>query len=369
MKQNQNHVPAVGRLALTSLAMTVGVLPALLSAARVQAQGGGRSTIPGIRGTQITGDDLEFDFGSKQYILTGDVKLRSGEKALDAQKMTVQLTATRELEWAKCEGGVYLEQKNTADGTQMTGKGRTLEYYEKKQLAYLKGGILVTQSSPRLLKPAEITGDHVDLNLQTKVNVVYGGGGKQAKVHAEPKGNPQAGGAGKKSESPEPVDLLGDQITMNSETQEYVSNGSPRMQRPTSDLRAKTIRFQIDQETNEVKTAYADDNVIFDGKSTQGSVIHATGDKGVFTQATNEVTLDGQVHATIKDPDQDEPSVYQGQRFVYNTVTGNYRLKGNPGGPATVVLPQRPAAPEKPATPGKPAAPATPATEAKKPGQ
>lgn len=376
MIRNGNRNSPVGRLALTSLALAAIATPALLNAAFAQAQDTGRAVIPNIRGTLITGDEMEFDFGTKQYVLTGDVKLRSAGKNLDAAKMTVQLTAARELEWAKCDGGVYLEQKNPQDGTQMTGKGRTLEYYEKKQLAYLKGGIFVTQSSPRLVKPLEVTGDHIDMNLQTKVNVVHGGDGssKQAKVHVEPKGNPPAAGAAQKTETPEPVDLIGDQIQMNSETQEYVSNGNPQMVRPSSNLRAKTIRFQVDQTSNEVKNAYADDNVIFDGKSSQGSVVHATGDKGVYAKATNEVTLTGTVHATVKDPDQDEPSVYQGNRFLYNTQSGSYKLSRDPQGPqASVVLPQRPTPAEKPGDkpgekPAKPAAPVTPA-DVKKPGR
>ena len=376
MMGNGKTYSPVGRITFLALVVGATIVPALLNAARAQETA--RDTRR-FGNTEIVADELAFDFTAKQYTASGDVKLRSTDKRLDAEHMVVQLTPTREMEWAKCDGSVYLERKNPQDGTQMTGKGRTLEYYEKKQLAYLKGGVFVTQTSPRLLKPAEITGDHIDMNLQTKVNVVHGADGKQAKVHIEPKGNPQPGAGDKKPETPEPADLIGDQIQMNSETQEYVSSGNPRMVRPSSNLSAKTIRFQVDNATNDVKMAYADNNVIFDGKSSQGSIVHATGDNGVYNKATNEVTLEGTVHATVKDPDQDEPSVYQGKRFVYNTQTGNYKLQRDPKGPqATVLLPQRPDQGDKPGDkpgakpgekPAKPAAPVTPATEAKKSGQ
>jgi len=97
----------------------------------------------------------------------------------------------------------------------------------------------------------------------------------------------------------------------------------------------------VESASNDVKTAYADDDVVFDAQGQGGSIIHATGDNAVYNRDQKEVVLTGNVHATTKDPDDEAPTVYQGHQFIYNTLTRSYRLRRDPskGPQATVVLP------------------------------
>ncbi|HTE18486.1 MAG TPA: hypothetical protein VK689_08905, partial [Armatimonadota bacterium] len=90
-------------------------------------------------------------------------------------------------------------------------------------------------------------------------------------------------------------------------------------------------------------------DVIFDGQGESGSVIHATGDNAVFTRDVNELVVSGMVLATVKDPDEEKPTVYQGAKFTYNTRTRASRLSGPgaivrfPGGNLPVKKPGAPA--------------------------
>jgi lipopolysaccharide transport protein LptA len=296
-------------------------------------------------------DELEFDFKTRQYTFSGNVRLTTRDGYLKAPRMVVQRTAEQALDWARCEGGVYLERKNAEDGTVMTGEGRTLEYYELKQLAHLVGAAVVRQSSPRLARPAVVRGERIDMNLESRVHVVAGVPGKQAVAHLEPLGRP--GPDGKPGVPPEPVDLIADRISMKSATQEYEAVGNPRFVRPSSRLTAEVIRFQVDPSSNDVRTATAQRRVVFDGKGEQGSLVHATGDLGTFDKETSEVTLTGNVHATVRDPDEEEPSVYQGHQFLYNTQTGYRKLIRGKDAQASVVLPPGKAARTE-STPARP---------------
>jgi lipopolysaccharide transport protein LptA len=339
------------RAALLGLALAAAVLPAL-TPPRAQAQVGAPEKSAAQEKVQygfttVLADNIDYDLSSRRHVFTGHVKLTTKDTEMTADAMTVQFTMKRELEWSKCEGNVFVEKKNQQDGTSMTARGRTLEYYDQEQKANIKGDVVVYQSSPRLAKPAMVTGSRVDMDLKTKQNVVFKSADSQAKVHVEPKGEPGAdakGQDGKRQEGkpepktaaasgpPEPVDLVGDRIEMNSATQQYVATGSPVMVRPTSRLEARKIHFQVEEKGNDVKVAYADDDVVFDGQGQNGSVMHATGDHGVYTRDINEIVLTGTVHATTKDPGDDEPSVWQGDKFVYNTLTRAGRLLSLGGG-------------------------------------
>ncbi len=268
---------------------------------------------------EILADEIEFDADKNQYILAGNVDLKSKDTHLTSEKMTVQLTPKKELVSALCEGKVFIDKKNPEEGTTVTARSQTATYHEVQQHADLKGAVRVEQSSPRLAKPAVIIGDKVDLDLKAGRNVVLRGPGAQAKVHIEPKGE-----AGKPV--PEPVDLTADRIEMNSNTQQYVATGKPAMIRPSSQLRAKIIRFELDDKGTEVKIARAEEDVVIDNKSENGSLLHATGNLATYRKPENLVTLDGAVAATVTRPGDEQPSTYAGDHFEYNLKSGGHKL-------------------------------------------
>ncbi len=299
--------------------------------------------------TVILSDDLEYDLAARQYILTGHCEVLTRDSRLTADKMTVQMNAANEAEKSVSEGKVSLERRDLEAGTKMTGKGNYLEYYHIDQKGFLRGseaeGVVMTQESPRLARPAVITGLRVDFDQKTKVNVVQRSASAQARAHVEPKGT-----EGKTP--PEPADLIADKITQNAGTQEYVAVGSPKMVRPSSTLSAKTIRFTVEQKNNEINTALAEEKVVYDGKSDNGSVVHATGNKGTFDRETNLLTMEGDAYATVLDPGQEKPQVYQGTTFLYNNKTGYRRLKQ---GTVSVPTPPKKPAGEMPPPEKKPA--------------
>jgi len=299
--------------------------------------------------TVITAGEIDYNTEKRQYIFTVDVDLVSKTTHMTSDRMTVQLDDQNQMQWAKCDGNVTIDKKDP-DGTMMTGRGRTMEYYDVEQKANLQGNVTVTQSSERLAKPAVITGSRVDMDLKTKKNVVYRSPDTQAKAHIEPKGK-------EGDPTPEPADLVGDRIDQDGQNNEYVATGKPFFVRPSSRLQAKTIRFSVDQKTNDIDVAYAEENVIYDGQSEKGSVVHCTGDHGEFHKDQNLMTMDGSpdgggtVHATVKDPGDEKPTIYQGVKFIYNTETGYRKLVGKP---ASIILP------DKPKKQGPAAAPASP---------
>lgn len=268
---------------------------------------------------EILADEIEFDADKNQYILVGNVDLKSKDTHLTSEKMTVQLTPKKELVSAVCEGKVFIDKKNPEDGTFVTARSRTATFHEVEQHADLQGAVRVEQSSPRLAKPAVITGEKVDLDLKAGRNIVQRGPNAQAKVHVEPKGE-----TGKPA--PEPVDLTADRIEMNSNTQQYVATGKPVMVRPSSRLQAKTIRFELDDRGTEVKVAYAEEDVVIDNKSENGSLLHATGNLATYRKPENLVTLDGAVAATVTRPGDEQPSTYAGEHFEYNLKSGGHKL-------------------------------------------
>jgi len=334
---NHSHSVYSFRLAGAALALTLAASPAFFSGAHVQAQEAAaqqNQQQQKFGETIVTADQIDYDLGKKQVIASGNVDLVSGESHLTAEKMTVQMAANKGLDWARCEGKVVVEKKNAEENTSMRATGQTLNYSETEQKASLEGDVVAHLSSPRLAKPATITGAKVDMDLKTQKNVVVRSPGAQAKVHVEPKG--QEG-----KPTPEPLDLMADRIEMNGQTQEYIASGKPVLVRPTSKLQAKRIRFTVEDDAKDVKVAYAEQNVVFDGQGENGSVIHTTADNGVFTREINELVLSGAVVATIKDPEEERPTVYQGSKFTYNTKTRASRLSGSAaaGTPARIVVP------------------------------
>lgn len=283
--------------------------------------------------TIVTADNLDYDLGKKQVVATGHVDMVSGYSHMTSDHMTVQMTQTRELDWAHCEGNVWVQKKNPEEGTSMEATGKTLDYSETNQNSVLDGGVIAHMSSPRLSKPALVTGSRINMDMKTNINIVHRSPEAQAKVHVEPKGDD-------KNTMPEPLDLIGDQIQMNSDTQEYVATGKPVMQKPTSKLQAKVIRFTVEKATNDVKQAFAENDVIYDGQAENGDVVHATGDHGVFDRDPHEITLTGLVNAAQKGPMDDEPTIYQGGKWVHNTLSRKSVLTGTKEHPARVILPQ-----------------------------
>lgn len=282
--------------------------------------------------TIVTADNIDYDLGKKQVIASGNVELVSGTSRMTSEKMTVQMTPARGLDWVKCEGKVYVEKKNPEDATGMQANGQVLDYSESEQKAVLSGDVVAHLLSPRLMKPAVVTGSKVEMDLKNQKNVVFRHPNAQAKVHVEPKGQ-----EGKKT--PEPLDLTADRIEMNSVTQEYIATGKPVMAKPTSKLQAKRIRFTVENGTNDVKMAYAEQDVIFDGTGENGSIIHTTANNGTYNRDLNELVLTGMVQAQIREPGDERPTVYQGGKFVHNTASGRSNLIGTKEEPARVILP------------------------------
>lgn len=362
---HSNRIASEGpKWRLAALALSLGAAAGLVGQAQAQkaAAKKEKSAAPAAQKLQfgdtvITSGEIDYDLANRQYIFTGKVDLLTSTTHMTSDKMTVQMNPDNEMLWAKCAGTVTVDKKNPEDGTTMTGTGDLLEYFDKQQKANLQGDVVVRQESPKLAKPAIITGSRVDLDLAKKVNVVKRSAGEQAKVHLEPKGE-----EGKPI--PEPVDLLGNEIQMNSETQEYTATGQPSMVRPSSRIKADKINFLVDKKTNEVSVAHATDNVIFDAQSEKGSVVHATGDHSVFNKETNELLMEVSktspnfVHATVKDPEEEKPTVYQGASFLYNTKTGYRKLKADlPEHPAVIILPEKPKGQKSDTVPAAPGAP------------
>jgi lipopolysaccharide transport protein LptA len=331
---------AAGLLGLVALAGLPSARAQQAAPAKVQKPA---SVEPGqqrqqVGDTIVTADNIDYDLDKQVVVATGSVDLVTGTSHMTSEKMTVQMSGKRKLQWAKAEGKVYLEKKNPADNSTIIGTGAVGEYYDAEQKANLQGGDVVLRiSSEKLAKPAVITGARADMDLANKVNVVVRKPNEQARVHVEPKGT-----EGKPE--PEPLDLVGDKITQNSATQEYIANGDPVLVRPTSRLSGRTIRFKVDEQTQDVKVAYAEKDVVFDGQNQRGTLMHATGDDGVFTRDTHEIVLTGMVRATSKDPDDEKPTVYQGHKFIYNTQTRASRLLGGgaTGERSKVVIPEGP---------------------------
>lgn len=321
------------RLALLGAALVLASAAGFVPARPSEAQTESGQQRQKFGETVITADDIDYDLGKKQVIASGNVELISADSRMTSDKMTVQMTQARALDWAKCEGKVYIEKKNPEQpGTEMEARGQVLDYSEVNQTATLHGGVIAHVASPRLAKPAVITGSRVDMNLKTKENVIHRSPEAQAKVHVEPKGDD-------KNSMPEPLDLVGDQIEFNGRTQEYKATGKPMMQRPTARLQARVIRFTVEESTNDVKMAYAEKDVVFDGQGENGSMVHATGDNGVFDRANNEIIITGMIHATQKEPGDDRPTIYEGGKFTYNTRTRKSRLSGTKEHPAKIIVP------------------------------
>ena len=314
-----------------ALFVAAAVVPVLVPAEAVQAQKNAGDGGVQQGETVINADTIDYDLNKRQYLLSGNVDLTTPTSHMTSERMTVQMTEQKEIEWAKCVGKVYVERKNLDDGTKMTGHGQTLDYNEKERTAVLMGNVIIHQESPNLAKPAVITGSRVDMDLDKRIDVVHRTDTEQAKVHLEPKG--QEG-----KPEPEKVDLIADQITVNDVTQEYVATGKPVMTRPSGTIKAKKIQFQVEGQSKDVRVAHAYDDVIYDGVNEKGTRAHATGDKGVFTKDIHEMVMEGNVHATTQDPDEVKPNSYEGQKWTYNSQSGQSRLVRGDNKPATLII-------------------------------
>lgn len=325
-------VPAVLTASRASAQANSAAKPATKPAPKSEAKGGNEPQKLQLGDTVITADQLDYDLEKKQYVFTGKdkVELVSKDSRMTARKMTVLMTPENQLSWAKCEGDVWVEKKDPDSGSVMTAVGKQLDYYEQDQKANLVGDVTVRQESAKLAKPMVVTGDRVDMDMKSKVNVVHRSAGAQAKAHVEPKGTDGKPG--------EPVDLIADRIEVNSDTQAYVATGKPVMIRPTSRLEARRLRFMVDPMSNDVKVAYADDDVVFDSKNEKGATLHATSKNGTYNKEQSQVKLIGDVRAASKDPDDDKPTIYECQEFEYNTVTGYRKMSGG----VKVILPEKP---------------------------
>lgn len=364
MRSNHHRMPRALRLLGAAVVLASAAMPALFPVRPAEAQKNAGAAGGVQQGeTVINADTIDYDLNKRQYILVGNVDLATTTSHMTSDRMTVQMTEQKEVDWAKCVGRVYVEKKDPQDGTKMTGTGQALDYSERQRKAQLQGNVVVHQESPRLAKPAVITGSRVDMDLDKKINVVHRSTDEQAKVHLEPKGE-----QGKPT--PENVDLVADEITVNDATQEYTAVGKPVMRRPSSTIVAKKIQFQVEGESKDVRIAHAYDDVIYDAVNDKGTRCHATGDRGTFTKDIHEVVLAGSVHATTQDPDEEKPQVYEGNEWVYNSQTGQSRLKRGEKTRATLVIPganlQKKEQPSTPAAGGAPARPT--AGDAKKPG-
>ncbi len=330
-----------GSILLTVAAVgSVGLVIGLLGRAGAQTA----QEVQRFGTTTVKADTFDYDLEKRQVIAVGSVSLESGVSRLTARTMTVQLAQNRTLDWARCEGDVYVEKAIPDEKARVQGWGKTLDYYEARKMAFLIGEARVLLTTPRLDKPAQITGSRIEMNLDTQENRVLGREGEPARIHLDPKADPNGA-------PPDPVDLVAGTIVMNARTHIYEATDKPVLTRASGRLQAERIVFEVEANGTDLKTARASKNVVFDGKNSKGSLIHTTADDGVYTYATSDLVLTGSVHATIRDPGEDQPEVLQGREFSYNTRTRYSRLKG---GTLTI-----------PASKGLPAPPAGGAPKAK----
>lgn len=322
------------RIALPAVALAAGLLQS--SAAPAQTKPDERQRI--VAGaTVILAPSIEFDTPNRRHVFSDDVELTTPESVLTARRMVVQFTPKQELEWAECTGDVHIV-RTPAGGGRVEAWSSSLKHLEQQKESTLSGGVRVLQSSPRLEKPAEVLGERAVLNGATQINVVYGQGGKQASVEVHPKGDPAV--EGKPAAKPaEPARLIGDRIEMNQKTQEYHATGNPVFTRPSGTLKANDIRFTVDEKTNEIQRALATGKVVYDGKNPRGALIHARGDVGTFDRSSSILVLDGSVYATTQEPDDEQPMVWEGDRFEYNTTSGAGKLTRKTGR-ASVKIPE-----------------------------
>jgi lipopolysaccharide export system protein LptA len=118
---------------------------------------------------------------------------------------------------------------------------------------------------------------------------------------------------------------------MNGVSQEYVATGSPLIKRPTSTMRAKRLRFQVEDDTKDVKLAYADDDVVYDGKNEKGGTVHVTGDKGVYNRELAELVVTGNARAKMRKPTEEQPTELESDTFIYNMKSGKGVMKSEGG--------------------------------------
>jgi len=335
----------------TGLLAAAALLTALLPASSAQQTSAAAeeklSITAGV--TVISAPIIDFDNDNRRHVFREGVDLVNPDTHMTATTMTVQLTPKKELEWAQCVGDVHIVRRGEG-GSQVEAWTSELRHNEVEKKSDLKGKVRVLQASPRLAKPAEVLGERAELNSATQINVVFGSPQKQASVEVQPKGAP--GVAGAAPVDGEPAKLIGDRIEMNQATQEYHATGNPILVRPSGTLKADDIRFQVDEKTSEIQNAVATGHVDYNGKSPKGSVIHAKGDKGTFDKSKSLLVLEGNVYATTLEPGDEQPSIWKGDRFEYNTTTSAGRLSRKTGR-ATIEIPQSTLDREKP-KPGTP---------------
>lgn len=302
-----------GRSLRSALALVVAVPLGLLAPAPAYAQAADTSALGPV---EFRADLWEYDDAKRYLVATGNVFLDNGAgMKLNADKITAQMQEDMSVEWARAEGHVRLVRAATEKQNSLVMTGAKCFYNEKKQTANLEGGARVEIGSPRLAKPAVLTGSRVDANLTDDVYVVHKTASAPAKIHLEPKG-------AEGQPAPDPVDLTAAKITLNNDTMSVLANGNPLLLSKQERLKGDVIQFTVDKKTNDVAVARADGNVIYDGVDEKGQRVHSTSDHAVFNRVDHLLTLTGSVVWEQYAPGSDKPKVYRGPEMRYKTDTG-----------------------------------------------
>lgn len=326
------------------LAATAGLLAVAGPPPRAQAAPEPEKSSVTIGDTEITcTDEMEFESKAGRYKASGNVVLTSPRGKLTCNTLVVQLNDKNDLETATAKGNVFLERLDDARKVTVTATGDEGQLNEKTDKAYLEGGVTVTMPMERLAEPAVVKGQRADIDLAKKSAVIVRTPANQVKIHVVPKGTTPG-------QKPEAVELISDRAEIDQLKHVFVATGSPVMIHPDGRIQAVKIWFELDEKTNAIEVANADDNVIADGKSETGSTVHATGDHGKFVRATNVLTLTAakgkRVKAAVTEkPGDPIPTRVEADALVYNTQTGTYKAMGNP----RTTIPPKAVAP-KPAT-------------------
>jgi len=336
--------PAVALLAaLLPLAAALRPGP-LLAARRTQASPGARrqpAPDPGDAAT-ITFDEIDYDEGAGVAHLKGNVEVLSGNRILRADEMTVKRRPGEQsqMDWAKARGHVYLEEKaQTASAPPvLTGTGERGEYHDQEQTATLEDNVVLHYGSMSLAEPATITGARADIDMKVDRAVVHRSPERQVRTLVKPKGRPPA--TGEPETPPEPIELTSDEVTRDGKARTFVATGDPLLVRGSSRMKADKIWCQLEQETDVLKDAHGDGNVVIDNEDEKNGQLHATGDHVTYVQATSVITLTGHVHATQKLKNQPEARTASFAEFSYNSNTRAWSGKGGAGGRGTLIFPQ-----------------------------
>ncbi|MBI3912252.1 MAG: hypothetical protein HY320_15140 [Armatimonadetes bacterium] len=297
-------------------------------------------------GVTVQSDTFDWAFNTRRGEFRGNVELESARARMTASQMTVQLSEEQDLQWATAHGQVVLTQKQD-EKTSIRAEGDAAEYREAERHAELTGGVTIHYAAADLAEPAVMRGERAEMDLDKHVTVVHRTSAAPVTLVVKPLGK-------KGGPTPEPIDLRGDtvQVTGGANGSEYVVTGNPVVTQGPTTLRANRLRFQINPEDNQVTTIYAEGDVVFDGKGSQGGRMHVTGRNGVYQRQTHLITVTGDVAGRYFAPNREQPDELVGDRLVYDVEKEVGTVTGGPGGRAQVLKRVPPKKEEqKPATP------------------